>query len=118
MAAALLAAALLAVGGCADGRWRMADGGWQMADGGWQMADGGWRMADGGWRMGAGRNNNAGGAGGRSALPGAPPTSCRVAQVRKDRGTWCARASRMAAPCGGRTPSAQPPTAISAAAIR
>src|ERR1051326_3849437 len=28
----------------------MADGGWQrrMADGGWRMADGGWRMADGG----------------------------------------------------------------------
>jgi hypothetical protein len=38
--AALLAAALMADGGCADGGWQMADGRWQMADGRWQMADG------------------------------------------------------------------------------
>src|ERR1051326_8921766 len=43
-----MAAALMAGGGCADGRWQMADGRWRMADGGWRMADGGWRMADGG----------------------------------------------------------------------
>src|SRR5204862_5965655 len=63
----LVAAALMADGSCADGRWQMADGGWRTADGGWQMADCGWQRAEDG----------AGVAISEAAIRRSPPSAIR-----------------------------------------
>src|ERR1043166_3461723 len=75
--ASLAAAALMAVGGCADGGARMADGGWRMADGGARRADGGAQRADGGAQRADGGARRAEGRGRRRRLPSAKPPSAK-----------------------------------------